>query len=70
MQKITVEKKKLIKIIKKLEKAGDHFSNFVSYLEPCLLDEDEEAISKIDKCMGYCQSKLNDIVCNSEKNNY
>ena len=69
MQKINVEKKKLLKIIKKLEKASDEFCNLICYLDPCLLDEDEVQIRKIDKSLGYCQSKLDSIVCHSDENN-
>jgi hypothetical protein len=68
MQKITVEKKKLIKIIKKLEKASAHLCSLAAIL--VLDDEDEVEITGIGRSLGYCQSKLNDIVCNSEKNYY
>ena len=68
MQKITVEKKELLKIKKRLEKAGLEFCNFICYLDPCLLDEDEALIRKIERSLGYCGSKLDGIVCQSDKN--
>ena len=67
MQKITVEKKKRIKIIKKLEKASAHLCSLAAIL---VLDErDEIEITGMGRALGYCQTKLGNIVSNSEKNN-
>ena len=69
MTKITVEEKKLMQILKGLEKANDQFCNFICHLDPCLLDEDEALISKIGKSLDFCRSKLDGIVYPSEKTN-
>ena len=58
MTKITVEKKKLMKILKRLEKAGHQFCDLICHLEPGLLDEDEVLIRKIERSLNYCWSKL------------
>lgn len=58
MTKITVEKKKLMKILKRLEKAQDQFCNLICFLDPCLIDEDEVLIRKIERSLAYCWSKL------------
>ena len=62
MTKITVEKKKLMKILKRLEKAGHQFCDLICHLDPCLIDEDGVLISKIERSLYYCWYYTQDIV--------